>query len=160
MNAAGTTYIPVTQNNNTTTSRYLTTPPNCASSFVSSISPTRPFPKRLHNTLSAFSISSHRTHKDVPSPCVFYFLIQKEVSMTKRKDTKAKAFTCRGAAVLITVALLTAAVLFTGCLQSAENQPNIPSCPTRICASKAAYLKTGTKRPLLSPSSYPQALRK
>lgn len=35
--------------------------------------------------------------------------------MTKRKDTKAKAFTCRGAAALITAALLTAALLFTAC---------------------------------------------
>ena len=47
--------------------------------------------------------------------------------MTKRKDTKAKAFTCRGAAALITAALLTAAVLLTGCPQSIENKPNIPS---------------------------------
>ena len=35
--------------------------------------------------------------------------------MTKRKDTKVKAFTCRGAAALITAALLTAALLFTAC---------------------------------------------
>ena len=47
--------------------------------------------------------------------------------MTKRKDTKAKAFTCRGAAALITAALLTAAVLFTGCPQSVENQTQNPS---------------------------------
>ncbi|WP_277056237.1 leucine-rich repeat domain-containing protein [Treponema socranskii] len=47
--------------------------------------------------------------------------------MTKRKDTKAKAFTCRGAAALITAALLTAALLFTGCPQSPENQTQTPS---------------------------------
>ena len=49
--------------------------------------------------------------------------------MTKRKDTKAKAFTCRGAAALITAALLTAALLFTGCPQSPENQTQNPSVP-------------------------------
>ncbi|MGI5091604.1 leucine-rich repeat domain-containing protein [Treponema socranskii] len=49
--------------------------------------------------------------------------------MTKRKDTKAKAFTCRGAAALITAALLTAAVLLTGCPQSPENQTQNPSVP-------------------------------
>ena len=47
--------------------------------------------------------------------------------MTKRKDTKAKAFTCRGAAALITAALLAAVFLFTGCPQSAENQTQNPS---------------------------------
>ncbi|QNL96838.1 leucine-rich repeat domain-containing protein [Treponema sp. Marseille-Q4132] len=49
--------------------------------------------------------------------------------MTKRKDTKAKAFTCRGAEALITAALLAAVFLFTGCPQSPENQTQNPSVP-------------------------------
>ena len=49
--------------------------------------------------------------------------------MTKRKDTKAKAFTCRGAAALITAALLAATVLLTGCPQSPENQTQTPAVP-------------------------------
>ena len=61
--------------------------------------------------------------------------------MTKRKDTKAKAFTCRGAAALITAALLTAAVLLTGCPQSIENKPNIPSGPDPNLRIEGGVLK-------------------
>ena len=61
--------------------------------------------------------------------------------MTKRKDTKAKAFTCRGAAALITAALLTAALLLTGCPQNIENKPNIPSGPDPNLRIEGGVLK-------------------
>lgn len=67
--------------------------------------------------------------------------------MTKRKDTKAKAFTCRGAAALITAALLTAAVLFTGCPQSIENKPNIPSGPDPNLRIEGGVLKGYNETP-------------
>ena len=67
--------------------------------------------------------------------------------MTKRKDTKAKAFTCRGAAALITAALLTAAVLLTGCPQSIENKPNIPSGPDPNLRIEGGILKGWNETP-------------
>ena len=67
--------------------------------------------------------------------------------MTKRKDTKAKAFTCRGAAALITAALLTAAVLLTGCPQSIENKPNIPSGPDPNLRIEGGVLKGYNETP-------------
>ena len=97
--------------------------------------------ERTLNGKRAQYLFSHRTHRDVPSLCVFYFLTQKESSMTKRKDTKAKAFTCRGAAALITAALLTAALLLTGCPQSIENKPNIPSGPDPNLRIEGGVLK-------------------
>ena len=67
--------------------------------------------------------------------------------MTKRKDTKAKAFTCRGAAALITAALLTAALLLTGCPQSIENKPNIPSGPDPNLRIEGGVLKGYNETP-------------
>ena len=67
--------------------------------------------------------------------------------MTKRKDTKAKAFTCRGAAALITAALLTAALLLTGCPQSIENKPNIPSGPDPNLRIEGGILKGWNETP-------------
>ena len=67
--------------------------------------------------------------------------------MTKRKDTKAKAFTCRGAVALITAALLTAAVLLTGCPQSIENKPNIPSGPDPNLRIEGGVLKGYNETP-------------
>ena len=67
--------------------------------------------------------------------------------MTKRKDTKAKAFTCRGAAALITAALLAAVFLFTGCPQSIENKPNIPSGPDPNLRIEGGVLKGYNETP-------------
>ena len=67
--------------------------------------------------------------------------------MTKRKDTKAKAFTCRGAAALITAALLAAVFLFTGCPQSIENKPNIPSGPDPNLRIEGGILKGWNEMP-------------
>ena len=67
--------------------------------------------------------------------------------MTKRKDTKAKAFTCRGVAALITASLLTAALLLTGCPQSIENKPNIPSGPDPNLRIEGGVLKGYNETP-------------
>ena len=63
--------------------------------------------------------------------------------MTKRKDTKAKAFTCRGAAALITAALLTAALLFTGCPNNVQTPaPVQPAKDTTPPAEVANFTAT------------------
>ncbi|EPF31984.1 hypothetical protein HMPREF9194_02339, partial [Treponema maltophilum ATCC 51939] len=62
--------------------------------------------------------------------------------MTKRKDTKAKTFVFFGAAFVLLIALL-----FTGCPQSIENKPNIPSGPDPNLRIEGGVLKGYNETP-------------